>query len=215
MGREFIDTFERWADHYDRSVHGESPEYREVFRDYDLILDEVAKQAEGTVLEFGVGTGNLSAKLLNSGLTVFGVEPSEKMRAKAHDKLPDLKLSDGDFLDFPETDQPVDTIVSSYAFHHLTDEEKGDAITKYNRLLPVHGKIVFADTLFENDVAKRQLWRWASVHGFANLLKDLQTEYYSLVPDLDRMLRYRHFVPHFRQLNKFVWLIIAEKTEEL
>ncbi|WP_332237780.1 class I SAM-dependent methyltransferase [Sporolactobacillus sp. KGMB 08714] len=215
MGREFIETFERWADHYDRSVHGGSPEYREVFRDYDSILEEVAKQAEGTVLEFGTGTGNLSTKLLDAGLTVFGVEPSEKMRSKAHDKLPDLKLFDGDFLDFPVPDRPVDTIVSSYAFHHLTDEEKGDAITKYNRLLPVHGKIVFADTLFENEVAKRQIWHWAGTQGFADLLKDLQTEYYSLLPVLDQVLRERHFAANFRQLNKFVWLMIAEKTDEL
>lgn len=212
MGREFIDTFEHWADHYDQSVHGESPEYREVFSGYDRILSEVAKRAKGTVLEFGVGTGNLSAKLLKSGFDVFGIEPSEKMREKAHDKLPGLKLSDGDFLDFPAPDKPVDTVVSSYAFHHLTDEEKKAAIAKYSRLLSVRGKIVFADTLFENEIAKRQIHHWAKAQGYFNLLKDLQTEYYSLKQTLDAMFRSGHFVPYFKQLNQFVWLIVAEKT---
>lgn len=211
MGREFIDTFEKWADDYDRSVAGGLPEYREVFKDYDVILSEAASHARGNVLEFGVGTGNLTRKLLGRGLSVYGVEPSEKMRQKALEKLPNLKLSDGDFLDFIPPDVPIDTIASSFAFHHLTNDEKMAALKIYDGLLAKHGRIVFADTLFDNETEKRRIEDHAKEHRLFHLLKDLQTEYYSLRGELYQMFRRNHFVPYFRQMNQFVWLIIADK----
>ena len=80
MGREFVDIFDEWIHSYDASVAGEEPEYRDVFEGYDDILDEVASKAIGTVLEFGTGTGNLTAKLVEKGLNVIGIEPNNAMR---------------------------------------------------------------------------------------------------------------------------------------
>ncbi|WP_040376058.1 class I SAM-dependent DNA methyltransferase, partial [Peribacillus psychrosaccharolyticus] len=123
MGREFIELFKEWSKSYDDTVEGNDIEYQEVFKHYDRILESVASRAYGHVLEFGVGTGNLTQRLLDAGLSVTGVEPSEPMRAKALEKLPEgTNLVDGDFLDFPVPEQ-VDSIVSTWAFHHLTDEE--------------------------------------------------------------------------------------------
>src|SRR5699024_5442347 len=120
MGREFLKVFEEWASSYDESVSGDDPQYRDVFDGYDTILDEVAQLSEGTVLEFGLGTGNLTRKILAKGQPVIGIEPSEPMRNVAKEKLPELEIHEGDFLAFPLPDQPIDTIVSTYAFHHLT-----------------------------------------------------------------------------------------------
>ncbi|MCL1630455.1 class I SAM-dependent methyltransferase [Sporolactobacillus sp. CPB3-1] len=212
MGREFIHTFEQWADKYDQSVSGSDPEYREVFKDYEIILDEVAENARGAVLEFGVGTGNLTKKLIKNHWQITGIEPSEKMRRKALAKLPGLRLLDGDFLDFPKPDHQVDTIVSSFAFHHLTDAEKEQAIEIYSRLLSNNGRIVFADTLFGSEIEKKRIHRWAREHRYFHLLKDLQTEYYPLRGTLYRMFRKHHFIPYFKQLNEFAWLIVAEKN---
>ncbi|MFT8310025.1 MAG: class I SAM-dependent methyltransferase [Sporolactobacillus sp.] len=213
MGREFIHTFEDWADDYDRSVSGGDLEYQEVFKDYDRILEEVAEHARGSVLEFGVGTGNLTQKLIKRGLDVSGIEPSEKMRQKAIEKIPQLNVSDGDFLDFPIPNHTINTIVSSFAFHHLTDDEKDQAIENYSRLLPFNGRIVFADTLFDSELEKKKVHRWANMNGYTHLLKDLRTEYYPLRGTLYTAFRKHHFVPYFKQLNRFAWLIVAEKKE--
>lgn len=67
MGREFISLFENWADSYDDTVVGHDLQYKEVFRNYDGILDDVVKRSGHQVIEFGVGTGNLTAKLLAAG----------------------------------------------------------------------------------------------------------------------------------------------------
>lgn len=211
MGREFIDLFDDWADHYDETVNGRDNEYHEVFEDYDTILSKVAGLAKGTVVEFGVGTGNLTAKLYEAGHGVYGVEPSKAMRAKAQERFPGLMLSDGDFLQFPSFDRSVETIVSSYAFHHLTDEEKREAVRKYGEILPSGGKIVFADTVFEDESAKAEILQRAETQGYMNLLDDLKTEYYTFRDVLKQIFSENGFRVTFSQLNRYVWLIDAVK----
>ena len=74
MGREFIKLFDEWAESYDNTVVGYDEEYKEVFEGYDEILEEVASKVNETIIEFGVGTGNLSKKLLEKGHNVIGIE---------------------------------------------------------------------------------------------------------------------------------------------
>lgn len=124
MGTEFNGLFDEWAHTYDSFVQGEDIQYKEVFARYEEILEDVVNKSFGNVLEFGVGTGNLTNKLLLVGHTVYGIEPSREMRTIAKQKLPEgFSITEGDFLSFDVPDS-IDTIVSTYAFHHLTDEEK-------------------------------------------------------------------------------------------
>src|SRR5690606_8870910 len=152
MGREFLEVFEGWAETYDSTVTGHDVEYKEVFSRYDDILNDVVQKSGHVVLEFGVGTGNLTQKLLNENKTVYGVEPSKPMREIAIEKLKgySLKIDDGDFIVFKKPEEQIDTIVSTYAFHHLNDTEKNQAFIEYSNILEKGGKIVFADTMFEN-----------------------------------------------------------------
>ncbi|WP_404451629.1 class I SAM-dependent methyltransferase [Virgibacillus necropolis] len=211
MGREFIGLFEEWADSYDDSVTGKDPQYAAVFLHYDKILDEVTKYSSGNVLEFGVGTGNLTQKLMENNHKVFGVEPSEAMRKIAAEKLPELPLYEGDFITFPSFDDSIDTIVSTYAFHHLTDSEKGEAIAKFANLLAEKGKVVFADTMFESSVAKEDIIGEADKKGYTDLIEDLNREYYPLNNTLQELFEKNHFHVTFKKMNEFVWLVIAEK----
>ncbi|WP_188456566.1 class I SAM-dependent methyltransferase [Virgibacillus oceani] len=211
MGREFLDIFEDWAEKYDDSVAGIDPQYKEVFAQYDTILNEVSKHAKGIVLEFGVGTGNLTEKLLKSGKKVYGIEPSRPMRELAVQKIPALDVKDGDFIDFPETADPIESIVSSYAFHHLTDSEKAIAIEKYASMLPEYGKVIFADTMFESDQAKEKAIKDAEAKGYSELAEDLKREYYPTTGVLESIFISNGFNVTFQQMNDFVWLVIANK----
>jgi putative AdoMet-dependent methyltransferase len=211
MGREFLELFEQWADYYDETVVGHDEEYKEVFLHYDRILEEVAKRSKGHVVEFGVGTGNLTSKLLEQGLAVTGIEPSQAMRSIANEKLGSrLQVIDGDFLSFPEA-KKIDTFVSTYAFHHLTDKEKEQAIENYGNLLASGGKIVFADTMYESEEAYNRAISDALSNGFLNLATDLKTEYYTTIPVLRAMLEKQGFQVRFDKCNKFVWILEAEK----
>ncbi|WP_102027434.1 class I SAM-dependent DNA methyltransferase [Salirhabdus sp. Marseille-P4669] len=211
MGREFIDLFDEWSDTYDQTVVGHDEEYKEVFLNYENILQEVCNRVSGNILEFGVGTGNLTLKLKEAGYKVLGIEPSQKMRELAAKKV-NVSIVDGDFLNFPlEKWDTIDGIVSSYAFHHLTDDEKVEAIQKYRTLLPVNGKIVFADTVFENEQAKGNMIKWAEERNFLNLALDLKTEYYTTIPFLTKSLEDNGFSVDFTQMNDFVWILNGTK----
>ncbi|MFJ9383176.1 class I SAM-dependent DNA methyltransferase [Peribacillus sp. NPDC101481] len=211
MGREFIDLFEEWSKSYDDTVSGHDIEYQEVFKHYDRILDSVTNRAHGHVLEFGVGTGNLTERLLRKGLKVSGIEPSPAMREIAVSKLRGkTEIADGDFIDFPKPEQ-VDSIVSTYAFHHLTDEEKEKAIANYGKLLNTGGKIVFADTMYQSREAHERAIQDARQAGFHNLAKDLQTEYYTTIPFLEKALEANGYKVNFERCNQFVWIMEAEK----
>lgn len=210
MGREFIDLFDHWAESYDQAVTGKDLEYQEVFLNYEHILNEVADLVNGNVVEFGTGTGNLTQRLLEKGCSVVGVEPSAAMRKIASNKMPHLTLLDGDFLNF-QLIGPIDAFVSSYAFHHLEDSEKANAITKYSALLSTAGKVVFADTVFGSEDEKQTFIKEAKNKHFLSLAQDLETEYYTTIPILESMFQSNGFSVRFKQLNRFVWLIEAEK----
>ncbi|AND38101.1 class I SAM-dependent DNA methyltransferase [Cytobacillus oceanisediminis] len=210
MGREFVDLFDHWADSYDQAVTGKDLEYQEVFLNYEHILNEVADLVNGNVVEFGTGTGNLTQRLLEKGCSVVGVEPSAAMRKIASNKMPHLTLLDGDFLNF-QLIGPIDAFVSSYAFHHLEDSEKANAITKYSALLSTGGKVVFADTVFGSEDEKQTFIKEAKNKHFLSLAQDLETEYYTTIPILESMFQSNGFSVRFKQLNRFVWLMEAEK----
>lgn len=213
MGREFLDIFTDWADTYDDSVAGDDPQYVAVFANYDDILTEVVRHASGTVVEFGVGTGNLAAKLLEKRSEVVGVEPSNEMRSIAAAKLPELTVLEGDFLDYPSLPSDVETIVSTYAFHHLTDEEKDIAIKQFSALLPAEGKIIFGDTIFQSEAHKQKAIDDARKKGFADLAEDLEREYYTTIPVIQTIFNTHKFDVTFKQMNDFVWLIKAERMK--
>src|SRR5690625_5156970 len=100
MAEQFNELFDEWAASYDDTVHGGDIEYREVFRNYEKILDTIAERSQGFVIEFGVGTGNLTKKLLDKQLEVVGVEPSTNMRKIAQHKLQNTPIVKGNFLSF-------------------------------------------------------------------------------------------------------------------
>lgn len=211
MVREFVDLFDRWAESYDASVSGMDEEYKEVFENYGTILQEVATRVDGKVIEFGIGTGNLTKFVLAKTNDITGVEPSDKMREEAQKKLPDTEIVSGDFLNFPQPDKPVDAFISSYAFHHLTNEEKQTAANNYASLLKTGGKVVFADTMFMNEDHHKQIIRDAEKHQFFNLAQDLQTEYYTTLPKITSIFEEAGFDVSFRSMNKYVWILEATK----
>ncbi|MGF3103806.1 class I SAM-dependent DNA methyltransferase [Rossellomorea sp. DUT-2] len=211
MGREFLDLFQDWADSYDDTVTGKDVEYQAVFEHYESILDEVVSRSKGRVVEFGPGTGNMTRKLLDAGLEVVPFEPSPEMRAIGMQKLgKEVTFTDGDFLDF-SLEGGADSIVSSYAFHHLTDEEKGKAFRIYGKLLAHGGKIVFADTMFETDQHYQAAISQAIKKEYYNLAEDLKREYYTTLDVLRELLYQNGFSVTFKQVNTFVWIMEATK----
>ncbi|WP_208559360.1 class I SAM-dependent methyltransferase [Marinilactibacillus kalidii] len=213
MGREFLEVFSEWAADYDTFVEGQDIQYQAVFLNYDQILNEIVAKSGDSVLEFGIGTGNLTQKLLDSGKIVFAVEPSEEMRAVALEKLPEgFMIHDGDMQKYPVPTETIDTIVSSYVFHHLTDREKAEVLMQYYDLLPSGGKVIFADTAFISEAAYQLKIEEASNLGYAELVEDLKREYYPVLEKVHAAFEQAGFTAlSFQQLNEYVWILQGTK----
>ena len=148
--------FDLWSKNYDKDVQlsDESNEYP--FAGYKDVLNTIygeIKAGKGkTVLDIGFGTGILSKRLYDEGVQIFGIDFSSEMVNAAKEKMPNARLIQHDFTKgLPEEldDQKFDYIVTTYAIHHLTDEEKTKFIGMLKSRLNPTGKILIGDVVFE------------------------------------------------------------------
>jgi putative AdoMet-dependent methyltransferase len=158
--------FDDWAAGYDAEVRATSgfP-----FGRYDDVLREVvilaAAPPGSTVLDLGVGTGNLARLFQAAGCGVHGLDFSPGMLALARAKLPGACLARGDILGVwpDEIQRRYDRVVSAYSFHHFELTEKIDVLRRVARdTCRAGGSIVIGDVAFETlDALDEARERWA------------------------------------------------------
>lgn len=202
-----MDVFEKWAERYDETVFntGNNNEYEDVFDGYATMLEGVVALSSGRVLEIGAGTGNLTQRLIHQNLEVTAIDPSEDMRAIAHQKE-GLHVLEGHFLDVP-VHTHFDTIVSTFAFHHLNHDSKREALTYLKSFLTEAGHIILVDTMFESEADKARMIKLYSDKGYMNLVEDLETEYYPFKDELNDIVESVGGKAEFERLNTFAWRV--------
>ena len=148
--------FDKWVGEYDASIQ-RSSEKGYPFEGYYNVLSYVhsliKESKEKKILDVGVGTGVLTYELYKKGGQIYGIDFSEKMLELAEQKMPKGKFYCYDFrYGLPKDLDGVkfDYIASSYAMHHLDDEEKVNFILKVKGILKENGKIIIADISFKN-----------------------------------------------------------------
>lgn len=148
--------FNLWADHYDETVQLSEENNRYPFAGYKKVLNtifnEVMSKENSDVLDIGFGTAVLTSKLYANGHQIDGVDFSSKMIAIAQSTMPNANLIEWDIthgLPSRLLDKKYDSIISTYALHHLTDEAKIDFIDNLMPLLKKGGKIFIGDVSFE------------------------------------------------------------------
>ena len=209
----FNDLFDDWADTYDDTITTTDGEYKEVFQNYDKILSEttlhIAKFKGASVIEIGSGTGNLTYTCSLAGYNVTGFEPNSKMRSIAANKYPSLNFAYGTFLFLPIANHSIDSIISSYAFHHLTDDEKYNAVKLFKEKLKSDGNVIIADTMYETLETRDILINESYNNNYLSLAHDLETEFYTTHKVLSEAFESEDFRVDFVQTNKFVWILTA------
>lgn len=148
--------FNLWADEYDKTVQLSEENNLYPFAGYkeilNVIFNEVMQKSNSEVLDIGFGTGVLTSKLYANGQQIDGVDFSSKMIAIAQSIMPNANLIEWDISKGlpPEIlGKKYDSIISTYALHHLTDKEKGEFIANLRPLLKKDGKILIGDISFE------------------------------------------------------------------
>ena len=148
--------FDLWANGYDKSVQlsEENDEYP--FAGYKDVLGTiyniVRRKEKVKILDIGFGTGVLTKKLYDDGYEIYGIDFSETMIEIAQEKMPSAKLHQYDISKgLPEElkDIHFDYIISTYAMHHLEDEEKIRFINELDKYLSIDGEIIIGDVAFK------------------------------------------------------------------
>ncbi len=123
---EHAARFDDHATQYDESQNS---------AEYTACVDNVCRHAQAddaVILDLGTGTGAIALSLAESAAQVIGRDISEGMMDRASEKatqqgIENVSFAHGSFRE-PNYDGPVDIVVSNFAMHHLSDEEKREAI---------------------------------------------------------------------------------------
>lgn len=147
-----------------RSIEDHAARFDEMAPDYDgdhseeyraavsLVVDHATPGDGDVVLDLGTGTGAIALTLAEDAKQVLGRDISEGMLSKAREKATDRSLENVTFGEgrFREPNVPgdvsVDVVTSNFAMHHLSDEEKREAIETIAALGP--RRIVLGDVMF-------------------------------------------------------------------
>lgn len=148
--------FDLWAGEYDKTVQLSEENNQYPFAGYKEILNtiynEIRERENSEVLDIGFGTGILASQLYENGHPIDGIDFSSEMIAIAKAKMPEANLLEWDItegLPHELAGRKYDAIVSTYALHHLSDEQKVDFLKNLQPLLKAEGKIYIGDIAFQ------------------------------------------------------------------
>ncbi|NIK78892.1 putative AdoMet-dependent methyltransferase [Paenibacillus castaneae] len=140
-------NFDHLAINHDQRVLNNVQE----FKDYEEALTMTVKWISAIPgergLDMGTGTGNLAGKLIAQGARMAGVDQSKEMLKQCRIKFPHMETKLGNFLAIPYLNGGFDFVVSSFAFHHLTDGQKLLALEEMRRVLKPRGRICITDLM--------------------------------------------------------------------
>ncbi len=94
--------------------------HRFVFEYGQDVLGLLEPHAGERILDLGCGTGQLTAKIAESGAAVIGLDASGEMIAEARRLYPALRFMEADATAFA-LEEPVDAVFSNAALHWITD----------------------------------------------------------------------------------------------
>ncbi|WP_232685759.1 class I SAM-dependent methyltransferase [Halobacterium zhouii] len=142
---EHAERFDDIAAEYDDD---ETPEYNDCVA---LVVEHAAPGSDDTVLDLGCGTGAIALALAEDAERVVGRDISEGMmdeaRRKAEERgLDNVEFEKGTFREPNIEDEgDIDVVTSNFAMHHLSNDEKREAIGVIADLAPQ--KIVLGDVM--------------------------------------------------------------------
>ncbi len=181
---------------------------------YKELLKWVSKKAGNSkiILDLGCGTGNTTGSL-RSFEKVFCVDISKNMLSRAKEKLKkktNIFFIKDDLLNALEKvrEESVDTIISTYAIHHLTQEEKHILFEKAYSVLQCGGKIIFGDLMFANKDYKKKM-----MEKYPNLVDDFEEEFFWFIDEEVSKLKGLGFVINIERFSDLSWGIYGEKRE--
>jgi putative AdoMet-dependent methyltransferase len=142
-------------------------QFRDIEQENQGILEALCLQRDQVLIDLGAGTGAFAVQAAKHCQRVYAVDVSEPMldyarrRAQAAG-IDNIEFCVGGFLSYRPAHAPVDALVTSTAFHHLTDFWKGMALQRLNRMLKPEGRLFMHDVIFAQENCDENISGWLS-----------------------------------------------------
>jgi putative AdoMet-dependent methyltransferase len=218
MRSRYADKFNHDPDAtgYDRNVQNERDPIR---AGYSQLLDWIAEQVDALssprVLDLGSGTGNLGMRLRDDAALIC-VDVSTAMTKIARAKLAarrEVSFVTADLLEFFETNSMLfDAVVSSYAIHHLTEDEKTLLFEHIARSLRPGGIAALGDLMFENAESRTAMLQTYRTTGRGELAEDIEDEFFWTLDSALHKFRSLGFDAEARRFSELSWAIVARDS---
>ena len=109
-------------------------------------------------------------------------------------------------------DHQVDAIVTSYALHHLPDEEKLLALAEMDRVLKANGQICITDLMFPNEVDRKAALHQYEAAGNQLAIDCIADEYFADQSLLAAWFMEKGYQVETHQFHTFLGMIYAKRV---
>lgn len=199
---------------YDKMVKESTDDELGLFEKYDEVLSEIRHRIVShkavTVLDIGCGTGNLCGELSDK-IDVIGIDKSTEMISFAKEKYNNMKFTLGDFLDKPFRKNDVDVVVTTYAFHSLTDDQKKEAIKYMLQYIKDDGKIIIGDFMFLNEEKREKCKSKLLSDGRQDLWDAIDCKHYTNLEEFQKYIISLGCKIQSKHIVNFTWIVEIKK----
>ncbi len=206
-----------WAEGYDADVQNEENPIR---AGYDETLAWVIEKAQialtDQVLDIGVGTGNLSARI-DRCASLTCVDLSSRMFEQAQPKLAHLtnvQFVQDDLLTYITGDVPqFDAIISTYTIHHLTEAEKQLFLGAVVEHLKPGGRAVFGDLMLRDRANEAEMIEYFLTSKTPEVAADIDEEFFWYVDSaVERLTDLVGGGVEVKRFSALSWGIVAQRS---
>ncbi|KAA8999733.1 methyltransferase domain-containing protein [Paenibacillus spiritus] len=194
--REWEDqwNYERRGAAADPRARGGATDYADYSDALDFTVRSLAPLPGERGIDIGCGTGNLAGKLMEVGAVMSGIDQSREMLKQCRQRFPRLETKLGNFLALPYPEGSFNFAASSFALHHLTDDQKGLAIEEMRRVLKPHGRICITDFMMD-DLGDKELPR--------------EDGFYPSLGSLLERFEERGYMAKHRRVSEMIYIVYA------
>ena len=107
----------------------------------ERLYEAVFSGTDGSYLDIGCGTGNYAIALSEKGLSISGIDPSDKMLASAKERCTNIRWHNGSAENLHFADKTFTGIVGMLTLHHWQDIPAG--FKEMHRVIQPGGKVAF------------------------------------------------------------------------
>jgi len=139
LAKEYAETFS--------DDHNKKPKDREILVRF---AREIGNRRP--VWDLGCGPGQTTRYLKDLGVTISGLDLSEKLLEQARTLHPDIPFQKGNILDLEFENNSIAGIVAFYAIVHFTEEQVEQAFREVFRVLQPGGTFLFTFHIGEDTI---------------------------------------------------------------